>query len=554
MSIENYFFLEQITSILEDDYFTIMSIIAGLYIGLLAFMYPRIIDFKTSIQNKFVALYKMFSRGFCGFLQWMYLPIISGLLIFTLGCILFSIKNDEFYFIYINLFFAIGTIVLNWTMAKRMEKYLFRTDELHNKLISKIDFSKNLSIEKNMDEYSNKLQELQSAILYFLNKDVLQHDQIKKYINYIMTSFWQYIDYSKQIHNGKWSSNDPNNQYYECPLKVLTYISQIAMDKNKQNISIYIVDKFCEILEKFDYGEKSNSLIYSSILSYVNTLFIYPIRTHKLDSIVLLEYSSVVFANLIKVSSLGTIFSNLRPHKFLFGICKEIIDVGLPIYNLLLIRNRLDFLIDLRGAEHTFNNDDKLWNLSRYYVTNSTFDILAYLYYQGKYKDLREYIGNQMNNIFCMLPKNMQDIIKYVFTKENSIFNPYFKQKFNDYTTDNEYKYCILFLILCLIKQKINIHGKNIKYIETSNLDEHRKNINIDFEKKSINSLLNVDIPQNIELINVLDNQDLTSMLDMFFANKDLLTLFKFPNDMVQYREFILNRFEKIDEFIKRNK
>ena len=54
MFIETYVLLEPLNSVLENHYFTIMSVITGLYVGLLAFMYPRIIDFKSKIQNEFV--------------------------------------------------------------------------------------------------------------------------------------------------------------------------------------------------------------------------------------------------------------------------------------------------------------------------------------------------------------------------------------------------------------------------------------------------------------------------------------------------------------------
>jgi len=100
--------MERISRLLEDNYFTIMSIISCLYIGLVSFMYPRFIDFQRDLQEKFVDLYNKLNKEFLWHvLGRQYLSITSSFLIFTLICILicilFSIKNNTIYLCLISI-------------------------------------------------------------------------------------------------------------------------------------------------------------------------------------------------------------------------------------------------------------------------------------------------------------------------------------------------------------------------------------------------------------------------------------------------------------------
>lgn len=543
--VENYFFVEQTASMLQEHYYTIMSIIAGLYIGFLAFMYPQIIDFKRDIEDKFTALYKIFARKI---LSRSYLVIISGLLIFSLSCIFFSIKDEAFYFIGLNLVFAITTIILNFFLARRMETYLFNPDNLYKKYISSIDFRKDLSDKTNMDAYLGIVYDVQSAALYFLNKKNFQTKQIEKYIDYIVNSFWQYIAYDKKTNEGKWSSNNANNTYYNRPMEILVYISQVAMDENKPEISIYIASKFSEFLEKIE----PHSFMYSEIQSDINMLFLYPILANKSHATSLLGYAPKIFADLIKASSSNrSMFSNLRPHNFLFRICKEIINNNLPLSNLFLIRDGMDRILSLSGSKYIFDDNTNLWELSRYYIVNLTFDVLAYLYYQNRFQDIREYTANHLNSIRSMLPRNMQDIVKFVFIKRNSIFDKYFQQEFNSYTSDKEYKLYILFLIICTIKQRIDIHKMNIQQIPKLKLTKEQKKSWTKSEKRDISELADAEIDPKDELLNLLDDKDFIGYLDKFFMNKEIFELFKISGEMEEYRRFILEQLEEVQKFIK---
>lgn len=546
MFIETYVLLEPLNSVLENHYFTIMSVITGLYVGLLAFMYPRIIDFKSKIQNEFVFLYKTFSHKY---LQRYYLHIISGLLIFTLFSICLSIIYQKFYFIYINIICSVLAILLNFFLAKKIEKYLFTPDKLYKEFVAEIDFSKDLTIKTNMDDFINKLNELQSVALYFISKNISQFDQLEKYIDLIADQIKNYLKHKKDNCNRIWRSNDKNNLYYSYPLDRLVYISQEAIDKNKYDISIMTASKLYAILEYAD-KEDMHSFIKYDVLSHLTALFIYPARTNKYNATnMLLEDMVVVYIKLIKSSFKKGIdlISNTRPNNFLFSIIKAIINAGVPVSSLLILRNMLDRIVSPLGKKYTFNGDSELWDTAKYYVINATFDILSYMYYQERYKDIREYIGNKFDNIYCMLPNNMEMLIKYVFTEKNSILT-HDNQQFNEYTEDFEYKFYIIFLILCLIKQNINIHNKNIWYIKKHNLSKQQKDAGIKFENSLIANLLNFNIPADKEIINLLKHDNLMTSLEKFLENDELFSAFKFLGDRSEYRKFIIEQLEKINE------
>lgn len=548
MFIENCIFIEPFNSMLENHYFTIMSIIAGLYVGFLAFMYPRIIDFKSKIQNEFVILYKRFSHG-C--VQGIYLFVISALLTFALFSIVVSIIGQKPHYMYLNVGFSILTILLNLSLAKTIELYLFKPDKLYKQWIAEVDFSKDLAIEENMKDFVGHINELQSVVLYFLNKDILQFDQLEKYIDLIGNQINNYLRYKEDNSDGTWSSNDRNNAYYSYPLDRLVYISQEAIDTNKYDIAILIANKLYAILEYVD-NEKHCPFIKSDILAHLKALFIYPIRTNKsIATNSLIEDMVRVYVKLIKSSlknGVGLI-SNTRPNYFLFPIIKSVIDARFPVSNLLMLRNLLEKIISPIGAKYMFNDDKELWNIARDYVVALTFDILGYMYYQEQYKDIREYIGNKFNDIFCMLPNNMQMLVNHVFIEKKSIFT-ISKQEFNEYTEDIEYKCNVVFLVLCLIKQNIDIHNKNITYIKEYNWPKQQKYTAIKFEKSSIKRLSDFNVSDKKALIDVQKNPDLITWLERFLKNDVLFSAFKLAGDRAEYRKFIIKQLDKVSKTI----
>ena len=534
---------------LENHYFTIMSIIAGLYIGFLAFMYPRIVDFKSKIQNEFVVLYKNFSHGF---VQGVYLFVISALLTFALFSIGISIIDQKPHYIYLNVVFSIFAILLNLSLAKTIELYLFKPDKLYKQWIAEVDFSKDLAIDENMNDFVSHINELQSVVLYFLNKDILQFDQLEKYIDLIGNQINNYLRYKKANSDRTWSSNDKNNAYYSYPLDRLVYISQEAIDKNKYDIAILIAHKLYAILEYVD-NEGHGSFIKSDVLVHLTALFVYPIRTNKpIATNSLIEDMVQVYIKLIKSNFKNGIelISNTRSNNFLFPIIKAIIDTGLPVSNLLILRNRLlEEIISPIGAKCIFNEDNELWNFARDYVVALTFDILGYMYYQERYKDIREYIGSKFNDILCMLPNNMNLLVNYVFIANKSIFT-ISEQKFNEYTEDIEYKWYIVFLVLCLIKQNIDIHNKNIKYIRECNWPKQQKDTTINFEKSSIQMLLDFNVSDEEALINLQKNPNLMTWLERFLENDELFSAFKLVGNRTEYRRFIIKQLDAVNKTV----
>lgn len=273
MFIENIVFINELpigaVNLLTENYFTVMSIIAALYIGLLAFMYPKIIDVKKEIQQKYFYLYEDFEkeRGVK-----YYFPIISVCLILTLFFIFVSILLNKTIAIYENIVIAGFIVIYNWYIIKKLNIYLFHEKELlKNQLI---DYSLDMGDRKIAEKIHKVYNEIQKRIL-FLMKDggVVNYDEISSYISYIKTGFENYIEYlikNPGIKNPKrdggrgmteftggdenkipvYASADPNNNYYEIPLERLQFINQKAIDANEIDISHMIIFITYEMLHK----------------------------------------------------------------------------------------------------------------------------------------------------------------------------------------------------------------------------------------------------------------------------------------------------------------
>ena len=498
----------------SENYFTIMSIISGLYIGLLAFMYPRVVDFKRDMQDKFIVLYQDFSSHN---IQKYYLCSISSLLIFALFCIFMSIIDSKAYCLGINIVFAVSAIILNYFLAVTVEKYLFSPDVVYKKLLSTIDFNEDLNEQDIRDEYIKKIDSIQTVTLFFINKDILQFDQIKKYISYLTSQIQEYIEYQSIPENNRDASDSANNLYYGYPLERLLYISHVAIERNKLEIVGVIISDFVNLLEmRYQKSKRPFDFMLSGIVVGVINILKYSIkRGHdQLQYYQLLEIMiRICYPKLIQLFSFNESLINLRPQLFLFMIYKEMIPSGA---DLLYLRYQLELIYSF-GLTFYFNNDKELWNKSKACIRMSTFDLLAYLYYLKKYRDIRDYIGK---NKYCFLPHDMTDLVKCICLKDNSIFSESFTQEYEGDIQDRKYKYYIVFLVLCLIKQTVGN-----KSIQRSVLREYK-----------LQSLPSVD--------------SVSLYMDEFLLNKELLELFKLSDESNTYKEFISDKINEINSFV----
>lgn len=543
--ISNY--IKEATYLLENNYFTVMSIIAALYIGLLAFMYPKIIEVKQNVNNNF--LYKYFARNFE---IKNYCLIISFLLIFNLLSIGCSLCFNICLYIYFNLFLAIMSIVLNIYIINKIEEICFNVDKILDKeIIKKIDYSKDLSERTNLNDFCDNINIIQDLILELVDKSSIKYELLDKYFDYFINVSHEYI---KKIYKKQWSSNDNNNYYYKYPLERLLYINKRIADDNKIDIKYAVQNKLLKLCEKIDIIIKGDSFnpipefIYSCLFQSIT----YVIEIQKLDN-ELIAYIIHNYFKLIKKSKNGqSLYQGMRPNYYLFNNIKKIIDNGYDFNYIKQIRQGLENILSPFFKESYFDNDSELYKDAQYYIININFDILGYFYYKNDYKSIRDYISDKFSPFYCLFLTNMSSIIKYVFEKDFSVFNNIFELKFNEYTKDIEYKYYILFLYICLIKQQVNINLKNIEWFKNSKLSN--RGYCIKLENESINMFLNKNYENTDNLIKISNNSKYGTYINNFFNNTELLNLFKIETKNIdEYKNFVINQIKEVEN-LKENK
>ena len=533
--------IKEVSSLLEENYFTVMSIIAALYIGLLAFMYPKIIEIKQNLNNDF--LYNYFSK------KWyikIYCYIISVLLIFNLFSIGYSLKLNICLWTYFNLFLATVSIILNIFIIRKIEEVCFNVLKIiKKKIIKNIDYSKNLSEEENLNNFCSSMNTIQDLILEILHKSVIKQELLEKYLKFFTDGSYEYI---KKFYKGRYSSNDKNNYYFQYPLERLLYINKRIIDDNKADIMCIIQNKLLNLCEKIDRTIKPSKLniIQEIFHSYLFNSITYAIETKKLDY-ELIRYIIHIYVDLIKKSKNGrSLFQNMNPNFYLFNNIKKIIDNDYDFNYIRQIREYLQNILFLN--ENYFDNDEELYNYAIHYIVGITFDILGYYYYKNNYVAIRDYISDKFEYIISMFPNNIRSIIKYVFEKDNSIFNNISELKFNEYTKDKEYKYYILFLYLCLIKQQIDIHNKSIYLIKNSKKSQKEKNYDIKTRQDLIDNFLDKNYNNTDVLIKISNNYYYNSYIDNFFNNTELLTLFKIDTENIaEYKNFVITQITEIE-------
>lgn len=533
--------IKEVSSLLEENYFTVMSIIAALYIGLLAFMYPKIIEIRQNLNNYF--LYNHFSK------KWyikIYCYIISAFLIFNLFSIGYSLKLNVCLWIYFNLLLSAVSIILNILIIRKIEEVCFNVPKIINKkIIKNIDYSKDLSEEKYLKNFCSNMNTIQDLILEILHKSVIKQELLEKYLNFFIDGSYEYI---KKFYNGRYSSNDKNNYYFQYPLERLLYMNKRIIDDNKADIMCIIQNKLLNLCEKIDKIIKPSKLniIQDIFHSYLFNSITYAIETKKLDY-ELIRYIIHIYVDLIKKSkNEGSLYKNMQPNYYLFNNIKKIIDNDYDFNYIRQIREYLQNILFLK--EHYFDNDKELYNYAIHYIVGITFDILGYYYYKNNYVAIKDYISNKFVYTFIMFPTNINNIIICVFEKDISIFNNISELEFNEYTKDKEYKYYILFLYLCLIKQQVDIHKQNIDIIRKNKWSQEDKDEWIESEQNYINNLLNKD-NDNIEaLIKISNNNSYNSYIDNFFNNTELLTLFKIKTENIdEYKDFVTTQIKEIE-------
>ncbi len=568
---------------IENNYFTIMSIIAAIHIGFLAFVYPKIIEIKTEFQNNFPEIYKDFSRNFS---IKSYLYFISGFLLLNILCLIISVTLSQPILINLNLFCAAIAIILNATVVITIQQYRFNIDDIYLKKLTSINFKKNLSKHNLLDGFWTICDSIQTQILFFVHKNLFDMQRIRKYLGYYNTIIQNYIKWCKDTNKKHHSSNDANNQYYEYPMNRMGYINQIACNTDKIDISVAIAYNSLDLLK---VCKKSDVImLFGEFKGHAKSIYLYAINNDKFST--LHVYPAFDFyIELLSREHRGefNFFDGQYAVSWLWDITKCMIDNNISEKKFLFLKEKLEYLVsphiqslikdDLTDVSTkiihphihrstlyklyiilltrlnsvAYNNYVQLhienFNDLRGYIHKSTQElsikIIAYLLFKRKLELCKKFIGST-NKIYPLIPKNINTIIEIFFTEN---FVRKHKDNYNDYTQDTLWIYHAMFLCMSVIADKVFKCEKIVNGKKSA-----------DFDKKHCKN--NIDIYTSTEIIKSNKNnficlshteKYIKEQLDIFLDDNELMKMFNLNYSKTKYRDFILKYIKKINKEIK---
>ncbi len=228
-----------------ENYTEILSIISALYIGLIAFVYIKILDTRREIKESlnFVLLEEYNKENK---LKW-YLFVNSGLLCLSLFFILlrYFVKNNFVIdiIIFFNLVVAIIDVIYNFFVGKLLEKYIFEKEKILNRKKFDINYNTNLNENKN-ENFNKKLAFLRSEILNEVNLNNVNIPYVLKMLEEFKKILYESKKFLDEYYiNKSCRSNDLNLNYYYQVLYEIQYIFQnIVKNCNKNDLTYYEPD------------------------------------------------------------------------------------------------------------------------------------------------------------------------------------------------------------------------------------------------------------------------------------------------------------------------
>jgi hypothetical protein len=564
---------------LTDNYFTIMSVLAAVYIGLIAFVYPQIIKLKQDLQNNFPIIYDKFSKSFA---TQSYMHFLTGFLFFNICCMIAAVKTGHPVAIYINMFLTLVAIILNFLVMSKIEHYRLNVDDIYKTMVLSIDFNKNLNNKNNLGNFINVYDAIETQILFFVYKNIFSIERIKIFLGFVDIGISDYLKYRKKNKIASWSSRDKNNAYYEYPMDRLNYINQIACDTGKTDISLMIADNAFRIFDIY-----KNSAIMFSGFSYfqnhISRLFFYPIQKNSLSQLHI-DYIYGLYIEMLKYEFKNDNFFWQHANTWLWNILRAMIDYDLRPEFINNLRNRLENTISISGERILAGNIHKIYsgfdceyesqlallliagkyNIFRLHLyrqlTNDRHlhvyadiailklgvELIAYMMFKGKYQQMRDYIGNTSSGyLYHLIPDNINGIIKTFFIGDSIFTN---KHDYNNYTKDTEYVYKIMFICISIIADNI---FKCQKRLSGRNMSVNEKN----YIKSLTDRLLNMDAIDNDyykSSLSILPNNEayVVNQLEAFLSETEIFDSFnlKFPKN--KYKSFIIKYLKVINKKI----
>jgi hypothetical protein len=526
---------------LLNNYYGIVAIASSLYVGLISFMYPKIFDIESQIKKKWLDLYEQFFEK--KKLRHNYIFIISLFLFLSI----FSLFFKHIYIISLNIVAATVAVVYNFIITRKLEEYIFNESYIIKKIILKIDYSK--SPENNDNYYYNVINSFQNNIIYLINDDNSNYNEIKQYIEFINKCIFDYLDYLVK------NSDNLNKEYYTYPLDKIQYLNQIATQEDADEVSLLLINNIYDNIVKIEerYGNTAIiNNIFNILIDKLTSMFTDSIK-YKSFNINSLDVLMTLYLKLINKDLIKN--NEIQQNSIFFRVVKGLVDSNFSFEYFKDIRDKFE------NTMYSTKDSNKL-HVVRNNIVVLNVSILAYFYYKNRYEFIRDYIGNRFNrhnSIYTLFLDNLNKIVKYTINGNLNIFDSCNIQKFNDNTgeDDEDYKYNILFLCMILIKQTLETHIKDIVYYL-----KNGENGYLSLVKNITNKLLNIDCIEDFEKSDIYDNilndmEDIKSKLNKFLQNKKLFDVFeiKINEDGNKYKKFIIQQLARIKKILdgKRN-
>ncbi|MDR1499244.1 MAG: hypothetical protein LBS34_03070 [Rickettsiales bacterium] len=534
---------------LLNNYYAIVAIVSGLYVGLISFMYPKIFDAENQIKKKWLELYEQFFEK--KKLRHYYISLISFFLLVSL----MSLFLKHFYAVTLNIVLAIIAVVYNFVIVQKLEEYIFNESYTIKKVISKIDYSK--SPHSNSNYYYNVINSLQNNIIYLINDNNSNYNEIKQYAEFINKCIFNYLDHLASGHGVE----NCDDEYYNYPFDKLQHLNQVAAGKNKSEVSLLLINNVYNDILKIEENYGSILAISDILRTSVNklaTMFADSIRCRNFNANSL-DILGKLYLKLIDLNSVGLLGkeedNTIHQNRIFFGVVKGLVDGNYSFEYFRDIRDKLENIM------YSTKENSKLYTI-RDNVIALNMTILAYCYYKNKYDYIKGYIGGHFNkhySVYTLFLDNLNDTIRYTTNESLSVFNFCNTQKFGSDAeeSDEDSKYYILFLYMILIKQTLENHTKDIVFYLKNDEKGH-----LSLMKNIINKLLNMDCVDDLKKRDIYNNmsydmENIKNRLNKFLQNRKFFDVFeiKISEDGAGYKKFILQQFGRIKKILdnKRN-
>ena len=574
------------TQFLEDNFMEIMGIFFTLYIGLVAFVYPKIIDTKEKIKNISKILTNRIDKIW--YIKDYLILIIS---ILSIDFILFYLFKCQFWFICINIIISVIILLISCFVFKKLEEFLFKPTSFLEP-IDKFNFKN----KRDSKKVKNNLESCKDLIIDTVTKNNYHnYDIYEGCLDYIINLFIRFIKIVKNKYNPK-----VHNKYFKLIFHNMNDLNQKIIRRNTEQEIYYIfMDRYYYMIQQYHKIFLTEIIKNEQFLQYINKntyepidcfidLINYAIK-YKYYEDYICDFLKELYKLLIKYDMH---FEQLKPNNAIFNCVKNILlycdnknvllnnffdnfykvfplkeefikDVY--IYRYKIKENKKEFseedLKEILKENEKYLNESKI-TFSQDYNVNLTFSLLSLLYYHKNcylFKQLFSIANGRPN---CFIKGNISDLFEIIIKCE--ILNN--NQDIDINISDTKYKYYIITFIMILIKQHfddiISYSKKecvNVKIDKKERLinftDEFKKNGKIKEYFLSNRNILDLNAGFAANETNISNfTTSIKNSFEEILTNTEFCEVMGIDiNKKEEYRKFIDEKLNELEEIVKSN-